>query len=299
MHLVVSCSIVFLLSAAAANCQEQALTQDTSFAQSLERVEDTLNSAFSGVGPVKTIITGVIRTTGAGWGISFAVIWRNVDPATSGQLAAEIRGYDGKLQWASDKEFNYRGVSVSAFPRGMWDTSVPSSPVVSEADLDQEVLDFAQYIRSRIAMTGIRTGGTPKTMNSADAYGISAYDVYLVRDPSAFSFDAQTSELLPTSEEDARLHIALLDNDLSALAAELHGSKTPPPMAVNEFISSLLGLYLRITVGLNDANGLDQSLDDLLQSLSDPRSRRAIERVRQILKEAIRERLAVVFEPTR
>lgn len=299
MHPAVPCSIVFLLSAAAADCQEQALTQDRSFAQSLERIEDTLNSAFIGVGPVKTIITGVIRTAGAGWGISFAVIWRNVDPAASGQLAAEIRGYDGKLQWASDKEFNYRGVAVSALPRGMWDTSVPSSPFVSEADLDQEVLDFAQYIRRQIAITGIKTEGTLKTMNSADAYGISAYDVYLVRNPRAFTHDEQTFELLPTSGEDARLYIALLDDDLSALASELHGGQPPLPIAVNEFISSLLGLHLRITVERSDANSLDHSLDDLLRSLSDPRSRRAIERVRQILKEAAREGLAVVFEPTR
>src|ERR1700683_1058258 len=110
MHVALPCSVAFLFfSATAADPQEQALTPDKDFIQKIERFEGALNYAFRDVGPLQAIITEISRTTGAGWGISFNVIWPSVDPVASKQLAAEIRAYDGKLQWLASEEFNHRG----------------------------------------------------------------------------------------------------------------------------------------------------------------------------------------------
>lgn len=281
-----------------ADVQEQVLAQGQDFVDYIRLIGETLSAAFSQIGPAKIIVTAISRTEGAGWGLSFAVIWGDVDPVSSKHLAAAVRGFDGKLAWSAAEEFNNRGVRVSALPKDLANTSVHSSSV-SEAELVEEIIAFARHIRRQIDLQAIRTTGNSYVIHHEHAYGDSAYDVYLVRAPEAFDYNAKTFDLVPTSLDDVRICVAILNDDLSALSVELQEGHVAISAAGSDLISRLLDRHLRITIKSADIGRLGQFLDDLLSNLRNGRSRRVVQCLGRIIKEAADRGLSLVLEPTK
>jgi hypothetical protein len=261
----------------------------------IQWIGENIRSAFSELGAVETVLTAVSRFEKAGWGLSFVVDWEPLEPTLSGWLAAAITAFSGALRWSAGSAFNERGVEVSAAPLG----ARPSHPFVSALLLEHEVEVFGTYIRGRIKSEGGRVSGPkPPTSTLERVSGFSAYDIFLVRRTDAFQFDPESDKLLPTSPDDRQLYIAIRDEDLDSVSAELPTSQPVLP-GTDEFMSRLFYRHLRVAVELELTASLSERIRSLLPGLGNPVSRRLIGDICGILDEATGRQMGVVFEPTR
>jgi hypothetical protein len=264
----------------------------------VESTGRTLASAFPEDVPVQVVVEIFAYVEGAGWAVSFEIVWPTVDPEACRRVVGAVRSYKGQMEWAAGDAFNQRGVGVSAYPTSLADPLTRLSPTVSQEDLKKEIADFARYLGARMQSLRLRSPGPPTPVDWRVAHGASAYDPYLVRDPGALAYDEEGTKMIPTSEDDRRLYVALPDADLDKLSRE-PGTRESGGGELSDFVSSLLDRYSRIAIDRHRVAPLKHSLEEFSKELRDPSARRAIESLVGILEQARLNEMGVVLEPTR
>lgn len=266
------------------------------YAQSIQR---RLGDAFSGLAAATPLLTSIALIRDCGWGASFAVVWPASDAPAAYRLAAEVRRFPGKLRWAAAPDFNDRGIVISAFP-------APNEPrfdrvgrEFTQGQLQEEVAEFGRYIRHTIEVGGIRTTGVAMHIDAEKAFGPSAYDIYLVKDPERLGFDSETFELLPTSPEDRHLYVFLLDSDLAALRPVIDVSTGEIVQSIRDVFAKIFFGHLRVVILPGQLRALRAVLDGLAPVVSNPFASRAIDHLREIVAEASACDLSVILEPNR